>query len=113
MISLQLNEKERRPAETNLVFLDDAVLVVRRRRVPGDANGSAVLVSHSQDSNLLRRSTGSWKRRHQISRSPIKYSEEWLNLQTRRMGTRNTTVRKSGWLKTIKRHTEILIMAKY
>lgn len=76
LVSLQLNEKERRLAETNLVFLDDAVLVVWRRRVPGDADGSAVLVPHRQDSDLLRGSAGSWKRRHQISRSPIIYSEE-------------------------------------
>lgn len=113
MISLQLNEKEHRFAETNLVFLNDAVLVVRRRRVPGDADGSAVLVPHRQDSHLLRGSAGSWKRRHQISRSPIKYSEEQLNLQTRRMETGISTVSKSERLKTIRRHAGILIMAEY
>lgn len=32
--------------EANLVLLDDAVLVVWGRRVPGDADGSTVLVSH-------------------------------------------------------------------
>lgn len=46
-------------AGANLVLLDDAVLVVRWRGVPGDANRSAILVSHSQDGYLLRRRTGS------------------------------------------------------
>jgi len=65
----ELSENPYWLALTNLVLLDDAVLVVWRRGVPGDANGSAVLVSHGQDCHLLRRSTGSWKRRHNISRS--------------------------------------------
>lgn len=44
---------------TNLVLLDDAVLVVWWRGVPGDANGGAVLISDSEDCYLLRRGTGS------------------------------------------------------
>lgn len=59
MASFKLNENPCLVARTNLVLLDDAVLVVWWRRVPGDANGSAVLAPHSKDCYLLRRSTGS------------------------------------------------------
>lgn len=58
-----LNENPCWRAGTNLVLLDDAVLVIRWRGVPGDAYGSAVLVSNGQNCYLLRRGTGSWKKR--------------------------------------------------
>ncbi len=43
-----------------LIFLDDAVLMFGRRRVPGDTDGRAVLTAHREDRHLLRRSTRSW-----------------------------------------------------
>lgn len=65
----------RRLTATYLVLLDDAVLVVWRRGIPGDANGSAVLVSHGQDCYLLRRGTGGCKKRHKITLS----TNKWLS----------------------------------
>lgn len=51
-----------------LIFLDDAVLMFSRRRVPGDADGCAVLIAHCEDRHLLRRSTGRWDTETQTER---------------------------------------------
>jgi len=45
----------------NLIFLDDAVLMFCRRRVPGDADRCTVLIAHCENRHLLRRSTGRWR----------------------------------------------------
>lgn len=45
---------------TYLIFLDDAVLMFSRRRIPGDTDGCAVLIAHREDRHLLRRSTRRW-----------------------------------------------------
>lgn len=51
-------------AGTDLVLLDDAVLVLQWGRVPGDADGSAVLVSYSEDRYLLGGSAGSYGKKN-------------------------------------------------
>lgn len=58
-----------------LVLLDNAVLVVYGRGVPGDANGSAVLVPHGQDSHLLGGGAGSWAGEQQLTYHPVKLAE--------------------------------------
>lgn len=50
----------------HLVLLDDAVLVVGGRGVPGDADGSAVVAPQGDDGHLLRRSAGGWRHNEPI-----------------------------------------------
>lgn len=74
--SSKLNKAAAGLAGTDLVLLDDAVLVLQWGRVPGDADGSAVLVSYGQDRYLLGGSAGSCRRknkRKQVNKSSALY----------------------------------------
>lgn len=63
--SPKLNKAAAGLAGADLVLLDDAILVLQWGRVPGDADGSAVLVSYRQDRYLLGGSAGSCRREKQ------------------------------------------------
>lgn len=51
---------ERRVQVVYLIFLDDAVLMFCRRRIPRDTDRCTILIAHCENRHLLRRSTGRW-----------------------------------------------------